>query len=83
MGEEDRAEAMIEALCRTMSGTQGIGGLNVVTLLTLGLMISVISDGQPLSEEQARQEAANLVLRSVTDTLLQITSLTLDSDAST
>ena len=81
MTATEQAEAMIERLCATLAGCEGIGGLNVATLLTLGLMVSVLSDGQPLSEEQARQEAANLILKGVTDTLVQITSLTLDSDA--
>ena len=74
-------EAFVERLVRTMAMTTGPAShLNLISLVASGLMTWGPENKAPLSYEEARVEAAALVLRGVTGVMVAITELTLDGN---
>jgi len=75
-------EAFVRTLCTTLASfTTPASELNLISLLTSGLMTWTPQSKMPLTYEQARAEAACLVLHAVTAIMIQISELTLDAHA--
>jgi hypothetical protein len=71
-----QAEALVEDLCLRVAMTTGKAShLNVISLLTSGLMTWGPENKAPLTYDQARDEAAALVLEAVTGVMVAITEL--------